>query len=363
MIRRRRSSIVILSILLTFTLSLLTWIEWEEEPLYELPDFLHPFQANQSSPPSLRSSATLYDSNFSFSLNLSEYSMQYPALQSYRCRAAIDLFGYCWTNDPLILLAVKSHPASFTRRDVLRQTWAREKKIMEYRVKPVFLMANSGKRHQMERVVKEAFSNGDIILWDFLESHHNLSLKERCFLEWIYHRCPEAKYIFKGDDDEFVNPYAIVSYIQHSLPPHPLEIHGQLQIHPPPERSGKYAVPFSLYPHGHYPPFVSGGGFLLPGELIPSLYLAASTIPVFPLDDVFFGFLALSANITFHHEPRFCSFGLKANRLCQYVDVLVVHGLTPKKMLEIWKYLPNTASCPPSERTPTEDTKRKTLVK
>ncbi|KAM8972717.1 beta-1,3-galactosyltransferase 5-like [Pelodytes ibericus] len=345
MLRCRCFSIFVLSLLLTLTLLSLTWIVQKEEPLLELPDLLHPLQANHSFHPSLRRSATLYDSNFSFYLNLTEYSQQYPALQLYRCRAVIGLFGYCWTNDPLIVLAIKSHPVSFTRREILRQTWARERKIMGYRFKPVFLVANSGDRHQMERVIAEAYFFEDIILWDFIESHHNLSLKERCFLEWVYHRCPQAKYIFKADDDEFVNPHAVANYISFSLHPHALKIHGQLQVHPPPERSGKYSVPISVYPHGYYPPFVSGGGFLLPGELVPALYWTASTIPVFPLDDVFFGFLALAANVTFHHEPRFRSFGLKTDNICQYLDVLVVHGLTPQRMLEIWQYLPYAAPC------------------
>ncbi|XP_053320067.1 beta-1,3-galactosyltransferase 5-like [Spea bombifrons] len=361
MIRRRRSAIVVTSLLLTLVLSLLAWIEWEEESLVALPDILHPLPANLSSPPSFRRSATLYDTNFRFHLNLTEYSQTYPALQTYRCRAVIGLFGYCWTHDPLIILAVKSHPASFGRRNVLRETWAKERSILGYRFKPLFLMANSGRSAQMKKAISEAVVFGDIILWDFMESHHNLSLKERCFLEWLYHRCPQASYVFKGDDDEFVNPITIANYISFRFPLYPYQIHGHLQEHASPERWGKYRVPISVYPHGYYPPFVSGGGFLFPGELIPSLYWAASAIPVFPLDDVFVGFLALAANVTFHHEPSFRSFGLKTDKICKYLDAVVVHGLTPQRMLEIWKDLPNATPCAQSEEE--EETQETKAVK
>ncbi|XP_040202976.1 N-acetyllactosaminide beta-1,3-N-acetylglucosaminyltransferase 3-like isoform X1 [Rana temporaria] len=347
MVRRRRSSITVLSISLCFTLSLLSYTLYESEPIGDLPDLHHPIPANLSSPPSLRRSATLYDTNFSFYLNLSEYTRWYPALQKYRCRAVIGLFGYCETQEPLILLAVKSHPANKQRRESLRNTWARERKLGGYHLKRMFLVASSGLRREMERLIEEASTHRDIILWDFIESHHNLSLKERCFLEWLNYQCPEATYIFKGDDDEFVNPHALVSYIHASPRKYRLHIHGQQQIHAPPERWGKYAVPISVYPHGYYPAFVSGGGFLLPSELVPSLHWAASIIPTFPLDDVFFGFLALAAKVHFHHEPRFHSFGLKSDDNCRYADVLVAHGLTPHRLLEVWKELPYLKPCPP----------------
>ncbi|KAG8549712.1 hypothetical protein GDO81_020032, partial [Engystomops pustulosus] len=198
MLRRRRPVIAFLSLALCLTLSLLAWIIVEEEPLWELPDFQDPIPSNLSSPPSLRRSATLYDTNFSFVLDLAEYNRSYPALQNYRCRAVIGLQGYCRTQEPLILMAVKSHASARYRRDALRRTWAKERRIGGFTFKPVFLMANSGKKRQMMRLIEEASFFGDILMWDFFESHHNLSLKERCFLEWLYYRCHEAKYIFKG---------------------------------------------------------------------------------------------------------------------------------------------------------------------
>ncbi|KAM4749438.1 beta-1,3-galactosyltransferase 5-like [Rhinophrynus dorsalis] len=349
MIRRRRSTILLFALSIALTLSFFSWIRWEENLLLELPDLSDPIPANLSSPPSLRRSTTLFDSNFSFHLNLSEYSKEYPALQNYRCRAVVGLLGYCRTHDILILLAVKSHPHSFERRKVLRRTWAKERMVQGYKLRSVFLVANSGQHMEMEKAMAEATYFGDMILWDFLESHHNLSLKERCFLEWVNRRCPEAKYIFKGDDDEFVNPYALTSYISSTLPSFPFQIHGQMHLHPPPERWGKYAVPLSVHPHPFYPSFVSGGGFVIPGQVVPALHKAASTIPVFPLDDVFFGFLALAANISFHHEPRFRTFGLMTSHICGYRDVIMVHGLSLQRMIQLWEVLPYTLPCPPGK--------------
>ncbi|XP_018429690.1 PREDICTED: beta-1,3-galactosyltransferase 5-like [Nanorana parkeri] len=324
-------------------------LKTENPSILDLQEILGPIVANHSRAPVLRQSETLYHNKDEFYMDMSEYSRQYPALQEYHCRTFIGLSGYCRTSDPLIILAVKSHPASSGRRSALRYTWAQERRIWGYRFLPVFLLANSGRRPEIESLVEEALFYGDIVLWDFMESHHNLSLKERCFLEWLHYRCPEAKYILKADDDEFVNPHSLASYISSTVQRFPLQVHGFCQTRAPVERNGKYGIPVSAFPNKFYPPFVSGGGFLFPGEVVPSLLQASLTIPVFPLDDVYFGLLALAANVSFHHELRFRTFGLKSNEICRFRDVLVVHRLSRRRLLEIWDALPYTLPCPPSD--------------
>ncbi|XP_053321042.1 beta-1,3-galactosyltransferase 5-like [Spea bombifrons] len=344
MVRRRISTPILLALIVAITLFL--WKHQEEEMFIIHQDLIDPFLANLSSPPSLRRSASLNFSKSSMYLNLTQFSESYPALQTYRCRMVIGLVGYCRTQDPLIILAVKSHPGSFERREVLRSTWARETMIQMYKFKPLFLLANSGRRNEMEKMMLEAAFYGDIILWDFMESHHNLSLKEKCFLEWLYHRCQRASYIFKVDDDEFVNPHAIAAYIN-SVKDLPPQIHGHRHLDAPVERYGKYAIPTSVYPYKTYPPFVSGGGFIIPSPLIPRLFEASGWMPVFPLDDVFLGFLALAANISFRHEAHFFSFGLENHKPCSLKDVLAAHGLPQPKIMKLWKLLPYIPPCPP----------------
>lgn len=342
---------VILAMILT-SVVLVVIIQFfiKEKPHLELEEILDNIVPKKSSSSVLRRSVTLYHRNNTFYLNLSMYSWQYQGLQEYRCQTFIDLSEYCQTSDPLIILAVKSHPASSERRIILRHTWAQERRILEYRFLPVFLLANSGHRVEMESLVAESSFYGDIILWNFMESHHNLSLKEHCFLEWLQYRCPEAKYILKADDDEFVNPHSLVSYISTSVKKFPLQVHGFCQSRCPVEHWGKYGIPFSVFPYDFYPPFVSGGGMLYSAELVPSLLNASSTIPVFPLDDVYFGLLALAANISFHHDLRFRSFGLKSTKICRFRDVLVVHGLSNHQLQEVWDALPYSSPCPPSRK-------------
>ncbi|CAM4689865.1 unnamed protein product [Lepidochelys olivacea] len=190
---------------------------------------------------------------------------------------------------------------------------------------------------------EESQEFGDVVLWDFAESHHNLSLKELCFLHWVGARCGQADFIFKGDDDEFVNPPALVTYVGQT-PNASQVIHGNIQRHSVVMRAGKYHVSSTLFPQGKYPFFPSGGGFLMPRASIPALAAATERIPVFPLDDVYFGFLVLAAGLRYRHDDRFRVFGTK-DELCLYAEALMVHGLSLDRVEEVWRGLYEEQRC------------------
>lgn len=149
-----------------------------------------------------RRSVTLTDGTFTFHLNLSLYQAHFPHLQSYQCREVIpeaDLCNRELLGDTLLfLLAIKSHPASSARRATARHTWAQPREVGGYRVRPVFLVALTSDSRHRRLVQLESSVFRDILLWDFMESHHNLSLKELCFLHWVHQHCQQATYILKG---------------------------------------------------------------------------------------------------------------------------------------------------------------------
>uniref|UniRef100_K7GHA5 Hexosyltransferase n=1 Tax=Pelodiscus sinensis TaxID=13735 RepID=K7GHA5_PELSI len=237
----------------------------------------------------------------------------------------------------LLLLAIKSHPAATARRATARRTWAQPRLLRDYRVQHVFLIGVSPNPRHMALLGQESEEFGDVVLWDFTESHHNLSLKERCFLHWMGEHCGQADFIFKGDDDEFVNPPVLVTYLHQTSNASPL-IHGNIQRHSVVMRGGKYGISSVLFPQKKYPHFPSGGGFLMPRGSIPALATASERIPVFPLDDVYFGFLALAAGLQFQHDERFQVFGMKVE-LCLYREAMVVHGMSLDRVEVVWRGL------------------------
>ncbi|XP_029437818.1 beta-1,3-galactosyltransferase 5-like [Rhinatrema bivittatum] len=292
-----------------------------------------------------RRSLLLSDGRRTYELNMNQFEEEFPALQSYNCTLLINKEGFCHSTSGrlLIILAIKSHPSSSYRRAALRETWAKEQVISGYVVKPLFLMAISPKQGHMNLVAEENRAYNDILLWDFTESHHNLSLKERCFIEWLYYSCQEVEFIFKGDDDEFVNPEEVVRYVMKTTNASNI-VHGFIQSESVTVRQGKYKISESLYPFTKYPSFPSGGGFIFPGASVPALYNASTWIPVFPLDDVYFGFLGLVCNLSYHHDNRFYVSGLR-NDICLYKKALVVHGLQSEMLLTIWHDLQKDKKC------------------
>ncbi|XP_056410535.1 beta-1,3-galactosyltransferase 5-like [Hyla sarda] len=298
--------------------------------------------------PVLRQSLTLHDGKFEYHLNLSSFQLEFPNLQTYQCSMILSppVAPYEDSDLPLILMAIKSHPRSGTRRNAIRQTWGNEQELKGYKLRRLFLVGTTEVLGTMEIVKVESATYGDILQWDMTEGHHNLSLKERCFLEWLYHNVPEVDYIFKGDDDVFVNTEMVVDLIKDFGSPN--VIHGYHQHRPPVMRQTKYSITKTLYPSGHYPGFVSGGGYIFSGPSVPSLYEASCIMPVFPLDDVYFGFLALAANLTYRHDPRFHVHGLKYD-VCRYKKALLVHGISPEILLVIWREV-NENKCENTEQ-------------
>ncbi|XP_040202945.1 beta-1,3-galactosyltransferase 5-like [Rana temporaria] len=300
--------------------------------------------------PIKRQSVSLSSGAYTYHLNLTRFEAEFPQLQSYRCTLIQEpkQEEQGSTNQKLLILAVKSQPGTGARRSVLRRTWAKEREINGYRIKPIFLLGKTGVKGHMEMAKYESQVYGDILQWDMAEGHHNLSLKERCFLEWLYLKSPQVDHIFKVDEDEFVNPDVIVQYITEYGSPD--TIHGYHQHRPPVMRNTKYRITKTLYPQEHYPAFVSGGGFLFPGASVTGLYNASLLLPVFPLDDVYFGFLSVAANLTFRHDSRFYVQGLKYD-VCKYKEALVVHGINEKNMARIWQEVQNR-KCPKVKVTP-----------
>ncbi|XP_069623634.1 beta-1,3-galactosyltransferase 5-like isoform X1 [Ranitomeya imitator] len=295
---------------------------------FKIPVFL------KMSPEPKRQSVTLDDGVHIYHLNFSRFQEEFPYLQSYRCSLLYTPQPEDLGLSPILLLAIKSHPRSTSRRAAIRETWAKQAEVMGYRLRPVFLMGLSDREQHMEIVKVEEEAYRDILLWDFTEGHHNLSLKERCFLEWLHDNPQEANFIFKGDDDLFVNPSSLVRYINENAPS-PFQLHGALQRHSVVLRYSKYKISYTLFPNAKYPYFLSGGGFLFSAALVRSLYQTSLRIPVFPLDDVYLGFLCLASNLTLRHNNLFYVFGLKFDP-CNYQRALVVHRVESENLLQIW---------------------------
>jgi len=141
----------------------------------------------------------------------------------------------------------------------------------------------------LQELEKEALENGDLIIEHIEENRYLLGLKTLLMLKWFTNNCPEAKYLIKTDDEMFLNVPNIVSHIN-SVPQAWVNyIGGQLHLNDPVDRNpySKSFAPYDWWPGAEYPPYVTGGLTIMSSEVVPILFNASLTVPLYHLEDIF----------------------------------------------------------------------------
>lgn len=248
-------------------------------------------------------------------------------------------------NQTFLLFAIKSTPGNFERRQAVRETWGRERVSKSgLRVRTVFLLGSSPPDDPdlSPLVLFEARHYGDLLQWDFHESLLNLTLKMGMFLQWTLKHCPQASFVFSGDDDVFVNSPALLSYLQSLDTSKASKLYVGHVINtatPLRDPKSKYYIPQSFY-EGPYPAYAGGGGFLISGALLKPLYSVSRVIPFFPIDDVYIGMCSKAVGVSPEAHPGFHTFDVKEQdreNLCVYKDLILIHQRSPQQMKKLWK--------------------------
>ncbi|XP_056659121.1 UDP-GlcNAc:betaGal beta-1,3-N-acetylglucosaminyltransferase 9 [Monodelphis domestica] len=256
---------------------------------------------------------------------------------------------------PDLLIAVKSVAADFERREVVRKTWGAEGDVHRARVRRVFLLgmprsaAGVGAQAQENLLRAEGRAYGDILLWAFDDTFFNLTLKEIHFLDWATAFCPDARFVFKGDDDVFVHVENLLEFVATRDPAQDL-LAGDviLQARPIRARDSKYYIPEGVYGLGAYPAYAGGGGFVLSGATLRRLAAACAQVELFPIDDVFLGMCLQRLRLAPEPHQAFRTFGiarpsaaphLRTFDPCFYRELVLVHGLSAADIWLMWQML------------------------
>uniref|UniRef100_A0A670INJ6 Hexosyltransferase n=1 Tax=Podarcis muralis TaxID=64176 RepID=A0A670INJ6_PODMU len=238
---------------------------------------------------------------------------------------------------------------------IVRKTWGREGPVNGAQVQRVFLLGvpkNKTALPAWESLVhQESQMYRDILLWDFLDTFFNLTLKEIHFLSWAREFCFSTKFIFKGDADVFVNVENIVNFLERRDPSDDLFVGDIIyNAHPIRTRKSKYYIPETMYGLSMYPAYAGGGGFLLSSSTMKKLSQACGEVELFPIDDVFLGMCLQRINLKPTLHEGFKTFGitkpsaapnLQTFDPCFYKDLMVVHSLKGAEIWLMWNLLHN----------------------
>ena len=205
-----------------------------------------------------------------------------------------------------LLFLVTSHPSNFIRRQSIRDSWGSpsslERDLPNWTTK--FIMGIPKDESIIQKVIMEHEMFGDIIFGDFEEVFYNLPHKIHMGFEWSSKYCP-TRYIFKADDDIFVNVRNLFTFLYRHDVPHTKLYGGKVHYKPITNRYGKYAVSESEYMRAVYPRFCSGGAMVFSGDVVEALVSAFDSSTIFKLDDVYFGMLALKIGVDPVHDGAF----------------------------------------------------------
>ncbi|XP_029021103.1 N-acetyllactosaminide beta-1,3-N-acetylglucosaminyltransferase 2 [Betta splendens] len=260
------------------------------------------------------------------------------------------------TGPPLLLLAIKTTELNFRNRQAIRQTWGRAGWVAGHRsssggyVRRVFLLGKGNPQDQgvdsSELLELESKHYGDILQWDFRDTFFNLTLKDIHFWRWFSLHCGQTQFVFKGDDDVFVNTPKMLSYLQDQLrKPDANKVMENFMVGdvigaamPSRANMSKYFIPDTFF-KGLYPAYAGGGGVVYSGPLTKRLHDVSQRVHLFPIDDVYVGMLMVRLNTSPVHHPAFLTFGFsekEEKEPCSYHTILLVHKRSPSQVLRLW---------------------------
>ncbi|XP_056279298.1 UDP-GlcNAc:betaGal beta-1,3-N-acetylglucosaminyltransferase 7, like [Pseudoliparis swirei] len=256
-----------------------------------------------------------------------------------------------------LLMVVKSVIEQHDRREAVRKTWGREHTVGGKRIKTLFLLGSptTGKdtKNLQKLIQYEDMVYGDILQWDFMDTFFNLTLKEVNFLKWFDIYCAGVEFIFKGDDDVFVNTHNLLELIGFKVEERKdadLFVGDTIsKAIPIRNRQSKYYIPKELYDKP-YPPYAGGGGFLMSSPLARRLFVVSKDLELYPIDDVFLGMCLQKLRLAPEIHPGFRTFGITRRKVspmnsepCFYRNLIVVHKLSAQELLGMWSVVHSDA--------------------
>lgn len=206
-------------------------------------------------------------------------------------------------------------------------------------------------------------AHGDLVQAEFIDSYYNNTLKTMATLHWTVTHCSQVPFLLFVDDDFYVSVKNLLKFtrnflrranhevddglVETVLDDQPSEdsvqFDGRLytgfvfpRSRPMRHLPSKWYISLAEYPFSRYPPYVTGGCFLLNNRTVADLHYASLYTQKFKYDDVYLGILAHKMDIKLVHNPHIY-FYKYAYHSEEYHSVIASHGYSyPEELIRVW---------------------------
>ncbi|KAG8432397.1 hypothetical protein GDO86_016876 [Hymenochirus boettgeri] len=244
----------------------------------------------------------------------------------------------CGNNgSPFLVILISTTHKEFDARQAIRETWGNESNFKGIKLVTLFLLGKNSDPVLNQMVEQESQIFHDIVVEDFIDSYHNLTLKTLMGMRWVATFCSKAKYVMKTDSDIFVNmDNLIYKLLKPTTKPRRRYFTGYV-INGGPIRDvrSKWYMPRDLYPESNYPPFCSGTGYIFSADVAELIYKTSLHTRLLHLEDVYVGLCLRKLAIHPFQNSGFNHWKM-AYSLCRYRRVITVHQIGPEEMHRIW---------------------------
>ena len=244
----------------------------------------------------------------------------------------------CKHKDVFLLVLVTSIHANFEKRRSIRNTWGGVKNEHGLEVVTLFLLGGNN-NNGMDKVIREeSQSEHDIILADFIDTYKNLTLKTLMGMRYASTYCPKARFVMKTDDDMYINIKRLVKVLGERSTPTTRYVTGYSMYGNTPirDKSSKWYVSKDIYPEDHYPPFCSGTGYVMSGDVATKIHDIATSVRFLHLEDVFVGMCLDQLAIRPKGHKGFHIENVKY-KFCDYKRLVTSHWITAYNIELIWR--------------------------
>lgn len=244
-----------------------------------------------------------------------------------------------------LLILIHSRVKNFDQRQAIRDTWGRLARMEG--ISYAFILEIATDNRLDNQLKHESDKHNDIILTDLADLSANDAALSVMSFKWLMYYCPRVKYVFKTNDDVFVN-LPQLSILLKDKTTKDTVMYGYRYQGYPPERNPRKEnyVTKKEFPGDVYPDYLAPEGYIFPGKFAPDLFKTALTMRYMPIENIFVtGILANELGIHRDDVPLFSATfpDLPKQDKCNILSYIIVfHPLSPRGMRYFWDILKRT---------------------